>query len=81
MRDVPRPHVLLWAALVAVLLAPLGAFVLPARAAADPLGSVSGTVSASGGPLANAWVTLMPVTPTGDWAGKQAQTTTDRDGR
>lgn len=81
MRGLPRAHALPWAGLMSVLLAALSAVVVAAPASAEPVGSVSGTVSASGVPLANAWVTLMPVTPTGDWAGKQAQTTTDRDGR
>jgi hypothetical protein len=52
-----------------------------APAAAELVGPVSGTVRSAGAPVANAWVTLMPVTPTGDWAGKPVQTTTDRDGR
>jgi hypothetical protein len=80
MRDVLRPHVRVWAAVVLALLAPVGTVAVPVPAAAEPVGWVSGTVSASGAPLANAWVTLMPVTPTGGWAGKQSQTTTDRDG-
>ncbi|MGB7983362.1 MAG: carboxypeptidase-like regulatory domain-containing protein [Candidatus Nanopelagicales bacterium] len=50
-------------------------------AAAELVGSVSGTVTARGAPLANAWVRLTPVTPTGDWAGQPAFTTTDSVGR
>ncbi len=49
--------------------------------AAELVGSVSGTVTARGAPLANAWVRIMPVTPTGDWAGQPALTTTDSAGR
>ena len=62
----------------------LGLLLLPgpaAPAAAELVGSVSGTVRAAGGPVAIAWVTLMPVTPTGDWAGQPMQTTTDQLGR
>jgi hypothetical protein len=50
-------------------------------ASAELVGWVSGRVTAAGTPVANAWVSLMPVTPTGDWAGQPALTTTDSDGR
>ena len=63
------------------LLAILSIGGVPAPAAAELVGSVSGTVRAAGVPVANAWVTVTPVTPTGDWAGRPVQTTTDRDGR
>ena len=53
----------------------------PVPAAAEVLGPISGTVRAGGGPVAHAWVTLMPVTPTGDWAGRPATSTTDEAGR
>jgi hypothetical protein len=51
----------------------------PARA--EPVGWVAGTVRAQGEPVTNAWVSIMPVTPTGAWAGPAVQTTTDQDGR
>ena len=51
-----------------------------APAAAELGGWVSGTVRAGGVPVANAWVTVTPVTPTGDWAGRPVQSTTDRSG-
>ena len=50
-------------------------------AAAELVGSVSGTVRAGGAPVANAWVTLTPVTPTGNWAGGPIRITTDQAGR
>ena len=71
---------LLRASLLVVLLAILSIAGVPAPASAEPVGSVSGTVRAAGMPVANAWVTVTPVTPTGDWAGRPVQTTTDRDG-
>ena len=71
---------LLRAALLVALLAILSIAGVPAPASAEPVGSVSGTVRAAGMPVANAWVTVTPVTPTGDWAGRPVQTTTDRDG-
>ena len=67
-------------ALVALLMA-TGVVAVPAPASAELVGSVSGTVRGAGQPVANAWVTLMPVTPTGDWAGRAATTTTDAEGR
>ena len=67
-------------ALVALLVV-AGIVAMPAPASAELVGSVSGTVRGAGQPVANAWVTLMPVTPTGDWAGRPATTTTDADGR
>ena len=73
--DLPR------AALVALLAAVLSIAGVAVPASAELVGSVSGIVRAAGLPVANAWVTLMPVTPTGDWAGMPAQTTTDQDGR
>ncbi len=54
---------------------------LPAPAHAELVGSVSGTVTSAGAPLANAWVQLNPVTPLGEWAGRGAYTTTDARGR
>ena len=67
--------------LVGLLASVLVSAGLAAPASAELVGPVSGTVRAAGVPVANAWVFLMPVTPTGDWAGKPVQTTTDRDGR
>lgn len=70
------------AALLTLVVTILSIAGVAAPAAAELVGSVSGTVRAAGGvPVANAWVTVMPVTPTGDWAGRSVQTTTDRDGR
>ncbi len=66
-------------ALVALLVV-AGIVAVPAPASAELVGSVSGTVRGAGQPVANAWVTLMPVTPTGDWAGRPATVTTDADG-
>lgn len=63
--------------LLAAAIALLG---LPAAAQAELVGSVSGTVTAQGRPLANAWVQLTPVTPLGEWAGRGAYTTTDARG-
>ncbi len=81
MRVAREPVVRPRAALVTLLVTILLIAGLPATASAEPVGAVSGTVRAAGVPVANAWVSLMPVTPTGDWAGKPVQTPTDRDGR
>jgi hypothetical protein len=81
MRAAREPVALPRAALVALLVTILSIVGLATPASAEPVGSVSGTVRSAGAPVANAWVTLMPVTPTGDWAGKSVLTTTDRDGR
>ena len=78
---VREPVALPHAALVALLVTILSIVGLATPASAEPVGSVSGTVRSAGVPVANAWVSLMPVTPTGDWAGKPVLTTTDRDGR
>jgi hypothetical protein len=59
----------------------LGGLVGAPPARAEPVGWVEGTVRAQGEPVANAWVSIMPVTPTGGWAGTPVQTTTDQDGR
>lgn len=69
-----------WRPVVALLLvgALLGVVPVPAHAAL--VGSVSGKVTAGGRPLANAWVTLIPVRPTGDRAGRGFSTTTDARG-
>ena len=63
------------------LLVVSGVLAVPSTASAELVGSVSGTVLGAGQPIPNAWVTVMPVTPTGDWAGQPATTTTDADGR
>ena len=81
MRAVRDPESLLRAALLLVLVAILSIAGPPAPASAELVGPVSGTVRAAGVPVANAWVTVTPVTPTGDWAGRPVQTTTDLDGR
>lgn len=81
MRVVDEPGGCLRAVLLGLL---LGLLLLPgptAPASAEQVGSVSGTVTAAGEPVAVAWVTLMPVTPSGDWAGRPVQTTTDQRGR
>ena len=75
-----EPRSLRRASLVGLLVTILSIAGLAGPASAELVGSVSGTVRASGVPVANAWVTLMPVTPTGDWAGRPVRTTTDRDG-
>ena len=61
-----------------VLIAIVG---MQSPAVAEPLGSLTGTITGSGRPVPNAWVTLLPVTPTGGWAGQPVQTTTDQEGR
>ena len=66
---------------MALLVAILSIAGVASPVSAELVGSVSGTVRAAGAPVANAWVSVMPVTPTGDWAGRPAQTTTDQDGR
>lgn len=53
----------------------------PQASANDPVGSVSGVVTAGGAPLATAWVVLTPVTANGDWAGWPLQVATDENGR
>jgi hypothetical protein len=80
MRAAREPRSLRRASLVGLLVTILSIAGLAGPASAELVGSVSGTVRASGVPVANAWVTLMPVTPTGDWAGRPVRTTTDRDG-
>lgn len=81
MRGAREPAARLRSALLSCLLTILSVGGVAAPASAELVGSVSGTVRAGGEPVANAWVTLMPVTPTGDWAGRPAQTTSDQDGR
>ncbi len=50
-------------------------------AAAALVGSLRGTVTAEGVPLANAWVTFIPTTWSGDRAGRGGTTLTDARGR
>ena len=67
-----------------VVPAALGALLVlgqPVPASAALVGSVSGLVTGDGQPLANAWVAFIPVTPTGDWAGRGGVTSTDALGR
>lgn len=81
MRGAHEPVARLRSFLLCCLLG-IGALVgVTPAASAEPAGSVSGTVRAGGAPVANAWVTLMPVTTSGDWSGRPQQATTDRDGR
>jgi hypothetical protein len=62
-------------------LALAGLVAAPAPVAAQLVGSISGTVTAGGSPVANVWVSATPVTPTGDWAGRGFVTSTDALGR
>ncbi len=66
---------------VGVLVTILSVVGAAAPAPAEPVGAVSGIVRTGGLPVANAWVTLMPVTASGNWAGRPIRTTTDGDGR
>ena len=81
MRALREPDSLPRAVLLVVIVAILSIAAVPAPAGAELVGSLSGTVRAAGVPVANAWVTVTPVTPTGGWAGRPVQATTDRDGR
>jgi hypothetical protein len=63
------------------LLVLLGLLGLPTPASAALVGSISGVVTAGGEPLANVWVSAVPVTPTGDWAGRGFVTSTDARGQ
>lgn len=64
-------------ALVAALM-----LALPAGpAGAELVGAISGVVTADGRPVANAWVSIIPVTPTGFWAGRGVVVATDEQGR
>jgi hypothetical protein len=63
------------------LVAALILAVLPGgRAQAALVGSISGVVTAAGEPVAYAWVSIIPVTPQGLWAGRGVVTSTDAQG-
>jgi hypothetical protein len=51
------------------------------RAQAELVGSVSGVITSGGRPVQYAWVSIIPVTPTGMWAGRGVLTSTDERGR
>ena len=68
-------------ALGAAALALASLLAAAAPVAAQLVGSISGTVTAGGSPVANVWVSATPVTPTGDWAGRGFVTSTDALGR
>ncbi len=71
------PRLLIVGALLTVLVS-----LLPVTpASAEPVGSVSGTVTGAGEALANVWVTLTPVTGTGTQEGAPLVTITDGAGR
>ena len=75
---VRRVHLLTFAVALLVALASLG----PSGAAsADSPGPVSGVITGKGQPLANVWVTLTPVTATGQVSGPPAVAITDSSGR
>jgi len=67
--------------LVGVLAASLLVVWPVGRAEAELVGSVSGVVTSGGSPVPYAWVSIIPVTPTGRWAGRGVVTTTDERGR
>ena len=76
-RAVRRPDPLLLAPLLALVLL-LG---LAPPAQASLIGAVSGTITGGGVPLANVWVTLIPVTGTGSQTGTQKLALTGTSGR
>ncbi len=76
-RSVRTPGRLLLGAVAAALVM-LG---MPAPASASLIGELSGTVTGSGAPLPNVWVTLTPVTEDGDPSGNPKRTLTDESGR
>ena len=53
----------------------------PAPATAALVGGLSGRVTGDGAPLANVWVTLTPVSETGEATGNPTRTLTDGSGR
>ncbi|HYN57370.1 MAG TPA: carboxypeptidase-like regulatory domain-containing protein [Motilibacterales bacterium] len=63
---------------VAAALATAG---MPGPVAATLVGEVSGRVTAGGAPLPNVWVTLTPVSATGEATGNPTRTLTDDSGR
>ncbi len=73
----PRTHRLRLVGLIAALL--VGGIQPPA--AATLVGELSGTVTGGGVPLPNVWVTLTPVSETGEASGNPKRTLTDGAGR
>ncbi|MCU0262220.1 MAG: carboxypeptidase-like regulatory domain-containing protein [Candidatus Nanopelagicales bacterium] len=67
--------------LVGPLLAALLVGGIPAPAAATLVGELSGTVTGGGAPLPNVWVTLTPVSQTGEASGNPKRALTDGEGR
>lgn len=72
---------MLRALLVGPIAVALMAIGVPATASAAPTGQLVGLVTADGGPLASALVTMTPVTGTGQPAGTPEVTFTDASGR
>jgi hypothetical protein len=80
----PRPARTWRAHRLAVVGAVLSALVVagsPAPASASLIGELSGTVTGGGVPLPNVWVTLTPVSETGESTGNPKRTLTDESGR
>jgi hypothetical protein len=67
--------------LVGCVVAALAVSGTPAPASATLIGEVSGTVTGSGVPLPNVWVSFTPVTQDGDPSGNPKRTLTDDAGR
>ena len=67
--------------LVGPLLAALLVGGIQAPAAATLVGELSGTVTGGGAPLPNVWVTLTPVSQTGEASGNPKRALTDGEGR
>jgi hypothetical protein len=66
---------------VGAVLAALVVAGIPAPASASLIGELSGTVTGGGVPLPNVWVTLTPVSESGEAAGSPKRTLTDASGR
>ena len=66
---------------VGAVLAALVVAGIPAPASASLIGELSGTVTGGGVPLPNVWVTLTPVSETGEATGDPKRTLTDESGR
>ncbi len=77
----PRAHLALLALLGPVLAALLVLGLDSTASAAEPTGSLSGTVTGGGTTLANAWVSLSPVDSRGTVSGPVRRTATDSSGR
>lgn len=73
-----RVHRLLLVGTVVAILAMTGT---SAPASASLIGELSGTVTGGGVPLPNVWVTLTPVSESGEAAGNPKRTLTDESGR